>query len=481
MSDEPVLYPPKEWRPRKDQYQLWMDIVRGVPNILAVTHRQYGKDEIFMHGVGDDALNKAATYVYCLPKTVDVRKNMWDAINPHTGVNRIDEAFPEYVRVHKLDQKMMVHWPVIGQENKYSTVVFTGSDNHTGLRGQTGFSYNFSEWAFCDPHALAVVRPIVEGNGGRMRFFTTAYGQNHAYKMLLENARKPDWRCYLITNNVEHQLVRDAKAQGVIHLQSHRIPADRMRNILEENIQLYGPEIGKALTDQEYECSFDEIVAGSFYLDLLLVAERERRITRLAHRPEVPVHAFFDIGYTDPTAIWYVRAREDGWFDVIDYDEYTITSAPELVPELRKKAYNYGTLHLPHDGAHHEFTSGDTAESILSRAGFRVEVMPRTDDAQQIPSVRTVIPRCRFNDSPSVRRGLDCLKHFHNKPKMDGAKTSWSPKPYHDWSSHGAKAFATLGYYAPTLQMGRHAENIPQATDKQYRTPYSERSVGWMR
>lgn len=474
-----IEYPPPTWKPRPDQMPVWLDLERKVPNILVFAHRQWGKDEMFMRSQGMDALEEAASYVYCLPQTNQVRRNMWEAVNPRTGVNRIDEAFPEEWRIKKLDQAMAVHMPVIDQPGKYSAITFTGSDNHAGLRGMVGKEYTLSEWAFCDPSSLGVIRPIVEANGGRMRFVTSAKGQNHAYKMLMSNARKDDWRCYLITNNTEHILSRDKAARGIIHIRSHAIAPDRMAKILEENIDLYGPEIGQALTNQEYESSFEEIAPGSFYLDLILKAERERRICDIAPRPDLPVYAGFDLGFTDPTAIWFFQVKEDGWIDFIDYEEITRTSMPEIIPELRRKPWYYSSVLLPHDGPHHQLTSGTTSEDILTAAGFSVMVMPRTDDGAQIPSVRTLLPRCRFANTPSVKRGLDCLRNFHNKAKTEGGRTSWSPKPVHDWSSHGSKAMATVAYFANELHSGVAAP-VTHAADP-YAGSGRSGSGGWMR
>lgn len=475
---EDIRYPPESWSPRPYQMPIWLDLNKSIPNIHVIGHRQMGKDELFMNGNTLEAVRYPGSYVYCLPKKTEVRENMWEAVNPQTGVSRIDEAFPPDLRTKKLDVPMSIELPVMGDDTKHSRVSFTGSDNSASLRGAVARCYTFSEWAFCDPNALGVVRPIVTANNGLLRFVSSPCGQNHAYKMLVENGTKADWRCYLVTNNTRHVLADDKHAKGIIHIQSHRISEAKMKEILEENIQLYGPEIGKSLTDQEYECSFEEIVPGSFYLDLLLKAEREQRIRDIAPRPDLPVHAFFDLGFSDPTAIWYVQMKEDGWLDIVGYDEFTITSAPEVVIELRKRPWYYGGLYLPHDGAHHHFDSGTTVEKIFTAAGFTVSVMPQTDDASQIPSVRTILPRCRFRDLPEVKRGLDCLRHFHNKPKTEGGKTSWSPKPVHDWSSHGSKAFATLAYFAPDLRAGVEP---PRPAVKDPFAPSGPTSSGWMR
>ncbi|HWV45611.1 MAG TPA: hypothetical protein VN039_06270, partial [Nitrospira sp.] len=106
--------------------------------------------------------------------------------------------------------------------------------------------------------------------------------------------------------------------------------------------------------------------------------------------------------------------------------------------------------------------------------------MTRTDDAAQIPSVRSILPRCRFNNTPSVKRGLECLRHYHNKAKVEGGKTSWSPRPVHDWSSHGCKAFATGAYFAPELRAGVQPPKQP-AKDLFANYQHSYEVGGWMR
>lgn len=443
-----VQIPAQGWRPRGYQMPVWRDLERAVPNVLAITHRRWGKDELMLNDCAVNAAKHASNLFYFLPETEHVRKAIWTSINPHTSRRRIDEAFPDGFRVKILEDEMIVR--VRSQRDRsrvamnepaavqhyHSAVHFTGSDNYDAIRGASGRVYYFSEWAWADPQALAILRPIVEENHGYMRFITTACGKNHAFKML-QNEGKPGWGVHLIPNS----------RTGVFTSQ-------QLAAILEENIDLYGPEVGRALFEQEYECSFEEIVPGSFYLDLLLKAEREGRLLNLAPRPDLPVHAFFDLGFTDPTAIWYAQMKEDGWLDIVGYDEFTRTSIPEMIPALRAHPWYYGGLYLPHDGPHHEVTSGTTTEQLLTAAGFRVTVMPQTDDGAQIQSVRMLLPRCRFSTIPTVSRGLECLRHFHNKSKTDKGRTSWAPKPVHDWSSHGAKAFATLAYFAPDLRAG---------------------------
>lgn len=439
-NDEPregdLVYPPLTWNPRPDQMAVWDDLQRHIPNILVVAHRRWGKDELFLTDCALHAMEEPANYWYMLPEAAHVRRSIWEAINPKTQLRRIDELFPIAIRSGKIRENEMVI-PIACADGNESLVQFLGSDTYNKNVGGSPKGVYLSEWALCDPKALGYLRPIVGENHGFLRCFTTARGKNHVYTMMQENAGKSDWAVHVLPNS-----------------RTHVFSEPQLRAFLEENIQLYGAEVGQALTEQEYECSFDQIVPGSFYLDLILKAEREGRMMHLAPRRDLPVYAAFDIGFTDPTAIWYVQVKEDGWIDVIDYDEFARASIPEMIPDIKGKSWYYASLLLPHDGPHHEVTSGTTTERILTAAGFAVQIMPRTDDATQIPSVRTLLPRCRFAQTPTVQRGLECLRHYHNKAKTEGGKVSWSPKPVHDWSSHGAKAFATLAYFAPDLRSG---------------------------
>ena len=156
-------------------------------------------------------------------------------------------------------------------------------------------------------------------------------------------------------------------------------------------------------------------------------------------------------------------------------------SLPEIVKVLKEKSWSYGALLVPHDGAHHELTSGETPVTLLTRHGFTCYTMPRTDEVSQIASVRMLIPRCILSPT-ACKRGLDCLKAYHNE--YNPGTQAWKPRAKHDWSSHGAKAFATLAYFAPQLARGvkggayaRPAEDVPD----HHASLGAARGLGWMR
>ena len=51
---------------------------------------------------------RTATYWHALPEYAQARKAIWNAINPHTGRRRIDEAFPHELRASVNDQEMFI-------------------------------------------------------------------------------------------------------------------------------------------------------------------------------------------------------------------------------------------------------------------------------------------------------------------------------------------------------------------------------------
>lgn len=456
--------PAKGWAPRPHQMGVWADMEAQIKNILVIGHRRFGKDELGLNDTAINAARKPANYYYMLPESEHVRRSIWTSINPNTGRRRVDESFPYGFRIGPFKENEMVI-DVHSAGNKQSRIQFLGSDNFDAIVGASPYGLVFSEWSLADPQALAMLRPIVAENGGYMRFLTTARGKNHAYKQL-QNKGLPDWAVHLLP----------VDQTGVFN-------HDQLNAFRMENIDLYGPEVGEALFQQEYYCSFEDIVPGSFYVDLLLRLERLGRIGLVEPSLDEPIYAAFDLGWSDAMAVWYAHIYENNHVDLIGYEEFYRTSIPELIPILKQREGFYGAVLLPHDARQHHVTSGVTVETQLTRAGFTCYVMPQTDEAPQIQSCRMLLPRCSFNKE-TCGRGLDCLKHYHNKPKTDkGGGVTWSPNPVHDWSSHAAKAFATLAYFAPSLRKGASGGKnviIPVGFGEHDRPRHGLGGQGWM-
>jgi len=89
-----VELPHNGWEPRDDQIALWDYLENGGKRAVEVAHRRWGKDDIALHFTATASQERVGNYWHMLPQFNQCRKAIWEAVNPRTGMKRIDEAFP---------------------------------------------------------------------------------------------------------------------------------------------------------------------------------------------------------------------------------------------------------------------------------------------------------------------------------------------------------------------------------------------------
>lgn len=410
---------PNNWRPRDYQGPIWSYLEGGGRRALEIAHRRWGKDDVALNWAAVSAFERVAPYWHMLPEAAQARKAIWEAVNPHTGKRRIDEAFPVELRETTRENEMFIRF-VNG-----STWQVVGSDNYNSLVGSSPAGVVFSEYALADPAAWAYLRPILLENGGWAVFITTSRGNNHA-KALLDAAKdNPDWFAEVST-------ARDTGAFTQAQLDSE----------LAEYVAQFGVAEGKALFEQEYLCSFDAAVVGAYYAGELDQARSENRITDVLYDGAASVDTYWDLGFSDATAIWFIQ-RIGGKIQAIEYQEWVAAGLLEVAKAIREKPYVYGTHFLPHDAEQTEISNGRTRKETLEGVlGMNIEVAPKLPVDDGINAVRTIFPRIWF-DKTKCERGLDVLRNYRRK--WDDKKKTYEPRPHHDWASHGADALRTLG------------------------------------
>src|SRR4249919_1202054 len=156
MEKVSVRVPHNEWRPRPHQQKLWEFLEAGGKRAAAVWHRRAGKDEVCLHWAACAAMQRVGNYWHMLPEASQARKAIWDAVNPHTGLRRIDEAFPAELRASTRDTDMHIRL-VNG-----STWSCIGSDEYDRTVGSSAAGVVFSEYALSNPAAWGYLRPMLE-------------------------------------------------------------------------------------------------------------------------------------------------------------------------------------------------------------------------------------------------------------------------------------------------------------------------------
>lgn len=408
---------PLTWRPRGYQAGLWQALRNGCKRADVVAHRRWGKDEIAMHWTAASALDEAGVYWHLLPEASQGRKAIWDAVNPHTGLRRIDEAFAPDRRARVVDGEMKIEltngsvWQVVG------------SDNYDRLMGASPRGVVLSEWSLAKPQAWDYLRPILAENGGWALFLWTPRGRNHATRAFEARSRpgNDDWFC----------LKSPATATDVF-------TPEQLAREKAELIAELGVEEGEARFASEYLVDFDAAAPGAYFAHLLSDAERAGRIARVPVDPALPVDTAWDLGIDDYTAIWFFQqaGRE---VRVVDYFETSGEGLPTIVRQaIAAKPYLWGRHHLPHDVMVRELATGRSRYETLGGLGLtRIEVGVAADPEERINAARLMIPMCWF-DAERCARGLERLRAY--RKRWNRATLSYGG-PLHDQASHGADAF----------------------------------------
>jgi phage terminase large subunit len=295
-----------------------------------------------------------------------------------------------------------------------------GADNYDRMRGLYFDGVILDEYADMDPRAWSeVIRPALSDRKGWAVFIGTPKGRNSFYEIMHGSETWPgavkadDW----------FDMTLKASTSGLIDREEL---ADARRTMTADQFE------------QEYECSFDAAVIGSYYGADIQQLEQQKRITRVPFERAVKVDTSWDLGLDDATAIWFFQSigRE---IRVIDYYEITNQPLTETAKVLLQKPYVYGTHYLPHDIAIRELMSGKSRKDTLEGVGIKpINVGVRADPVERINAARMMLPKCVF-DAEKCKQGLEALRHYRRQ--WDEKRKTFQTHPLHDWASHGSDAF----------------------------------------
>jgi phage terminase large subunit len=415
---------PNKWSPRPYQKPLWDYLGAGGKRAVAKWHRRSGKDEVFLHHTACSAHERVGNYWYMLPEYSQARKSMWDAVNPHTGKKRVDEAFPLELRKSTREHEMMI------QFHCGSSFQLVGSDNFNSLVGSPPVGLVFSEYALSNPSAWGYLMPILEENGGWAGFNSTPRGKNHFKNLCEFAAKEPGW-FFSSLGADQTGVFTDAQLQAI-------------RRQLQST---HGEAFGDALWNQEYYVSFDAAVPGSFWGDCL---DRLQLLGRIDANCVVdqnfPVHTAWDLGRTDDTAIWFYQIIGGGiWiFDYHSSSGKDIQFYADLLRERQKSfGFTYGTHWLPHDARARTLAAGGKSiqQQMINQEVGRIVIAKKLDHQEGVQAARKTFPYCRFHVD-RCSDGIEALRHYHRE--WDEELQTFKDNPVHDWSSHGSSAFRAL-------------------------------------
>jgi len=411
---------PNEWDCMEHQIPLWNFLDGGGKRAVAVWHRRAGKDSVSMNYTITEAMENPGVYWHMLPTQRQARKVIWDGIDRY-GRRMIDQCCPKELRSSTRSQEMQI-------ELKSGSIwQLCGSDNFDALVGANPKGVVFSEWSLCNPRAWDYIRPILAENGGWAIFIYTARGKNHGYTMAEMAKKNPNWLYSCLT-------VDDtSREDGSPIINMEAIEEDRASGMSEDMIQ------------QEYYCSFDTAIVGSYYAKEIAAAHKDNRIGFVPIEPNLQVHTFWDLGISDDMTIWFVQAvgKEVRCISYYENNGEGMAHYINYINQFaREHNISYGDHFAPHDIEARELMSGKSRKDTAREMGIIFQTVPRvTSIADGIEATRKIFPRVWFDEN-RCSQGINCLASYRRK--YDEKNDTYSEKPVHDWASNGADAFRQM-------------------------------------
>lgn len=429
----PVRIPALGWHPRHYQMDAWNAWEQGCKRQLLFWHRRAGKDEIDLQKHAVSAMTRPGTYWHMLPEASQARKAIWNAINPHSGKRRIDEAFPQEIVANRNDNEMFIRFKT------GSTFQVVGSDNFNSLVGSPPVGITFSEWALANPSAWAFLSPILEENGGWASFITTPRGNNHA-KSMLDAAKLDTWDKSSNPRGWFTQVLT-ADDTGAIGLEG----IERQRSIY---AALYGKEIADLLIQQEFYCSFAGAMVGAYWGAEIAQADVQDRIRFVEIDHRYPVDTAWDLGKAVNNPVWcFQTIPGERGPRIVDFYKPESEDLEDWCKWLNDRGYN-GKDYVPHDVMHPVWGTSRTRYEILKAAGRKPKLVGLTSVADGITAGRETIKVAVFHGGDDeraarVQYGIDGLKSYRRV--WDDERKTFLPNAHKDWAEHIGSSFRYLG------------------------------------
>jgi len=397
------------YQPRPLQADLHKDLRKY--NVV-VAHRRFGKTYFCINEMIFRALQcqkNRPQYAYVAPEKAQAKKIVWGIMKDNTG-------FLPDVKYNEAELK--VEFTTAGGTK--CTIYVEGADDPARLRGMYFDGVVLDEVAQMPEEIWdKVLMPALTDRDGWAIFIGTPEGKNLLYR-LYQRGLKEDARNWY----------------------SHLFKASETGIFTHEQLKDFRDEIGDEAYNQEYECSFDAAVKGTYYGKNLAMLKEQGFVGNYPWDPSLPVFTAWDIGGNDPTAIWFAQ-QEGDTVRIIDFYQGQGPDVSYYINIVLAKPYKYKKHIFPHDMHQNHWGQGKTRlEQVRGGLGtHHIQVLKRTPVIDGITAVRSLLPRCRFN-APVVDTGLDAL--FLYRSDYNSTTGVYNQQPKHDWTSHAADSFRYL-------------------------------------
>ena len=316
-------------------------------------------------------------------------------------------------------------------------ITILGAENDQSLRGIFLDGCVFDETQSIKPTIFPeVIRPALADRKGWCVFIGTPKGRNYFFDLYEQAKENKDWYACVF------------KASDTKILDQEEL--DAAKSVM-----------SKDLYEQEFECSFQAAITGSYYGAIIEGLAKDGRITDVPYDENLDVETWWDLGLNDSTAIWFVQ-KYKGEIRLIDYYENSGYGLDHYSDILNEKDYEYSTHVFPHDVQVREIGNfGKSRLESLLELGIAGEVAPKLSIEDGIEAVRKALPNCWF-DKEKCKTGIEYLKAYQKR--WDDKNQCFKNKPMHNYASHCADSFRT-GIIGQGAEISNWKKEVPINTN----------------
>jgi hypothetical protein len=413
---------------RDYQEPVWDAIDTGAcKRVLLVASRRSGKDLLAWNLAIRQCIKRVCLVFYVLPTYSQARKAIFDAITID-GMKFLD--FLPMILVDSINQSEMK----IRFKNGSILQCIGGDSYDTSLVGTNPYAVILSEYALMSPDIFSFIRPILAANGGWCLIVSTPRGKNHLWHLHKLALELPEWKVFLQ-------------------------PASVIQHIPDEVLVNERAQMDEGFYLQEYECSYERGIQGSYYGTYLDALKLKGQICPVAWEPGLLTYTAWDIGVNDATTIIFFQVVGDGTIiRIIDCYSNNNLGLDHYAKIIQEKPYRYGAHYAPHDIKCREWAGGAVTRFEKARQiGLNFTLVDQVPIQDGIENVWTHFGKF-WIDQDKCRSLINALENY--RKEWEEAKQMYKNVPVKSWANHYADCMRYLCLSIHKTKRGMSSEDF---------------------
>ena len=289
-----------------------------------------------------------------------------------------------------------------------SRIQIIGAENSSAIRGQYFDGVIVDETQNISPDLFdTILRPCLSDRHGFAIFIGTPMGRNWFYELHEKAKHTKDWFTCIFK-------------------------ASQTKIIPDEELKAAKLSMSSESYDQEFECSFQAGISGSYFGKLIEEMEKNNKIKNFEIDENLEVETWWDLGMNDSTVITFAQ-RHGNEIRIIDCYENSGEGLDHYINIIDDRGYTYSKHIAPHDIRVREIGTNKSRWETAKELGLEFDIAPKLSVEDGIEQVRRMLPKCYIHKN-NCKKLIEALKSYCKR--WDEKNNCFRNKPLHNWASH---------------------------------------------